>query len=143
MGLEGTWYNELGSTLEISPQQDGTVQGRYSSNVASCGWYPIGGMWDPSPGPGQNCGWVVDWNSGECPAGTLTSWSGQYWAADGQYQETIVTMWHLTYEVPQSSQWQSTLDGKDVFTRNQPSPEEIKAARRHVAPSHPHEQQAG
>jgi hypothetical protein len=47
-------------------------------------------------------------------------------------------MWHLTSETSEANQWMSTLDGKDVFTRRKKSDEEVAAAMRIIAPSHPH-----
>ena len=37
MGLEGTWYNELGSTMDITELQSGTLFGSYSTAVSSSG----------------------------------------------------------------------------------------------------------
>jgi hypothetical protein len=54
--------------------------------------------------------------------------------------EILVTMWHLTIESFEANQWQSTLDGKDVFYRNPPTDEELAKAMLHVAPSHPHQE---
>ena len=51
---------------------------------------------------------------------------------------TIAAMWHLTSETSEANQWMSTLDGKDVFTRRKKSDEEVAAAMRIIAPSHPH-----
>ena len=137
MGVAGIWYNELGSRMTIEIQPDGSLSGSYASGVGSSGTMPLSGRYDPTYSPGnggQNCGWVVEWNSGPRAVDRLTSWSGQYFPGFN----TIVAMWHMTAETTTQGQWESTFDGKDVFYSAQRTDEQIAEARVHVAPSHPH-----
>ena len=138
MGIDGIWYNELGSELKLVIDGQNQINGGYSSNVGPTGVYPLVGLYDPTPAAGQNCGCVVDWNSGAHPSASLTAWSGQYWPTDGDLLETIIAMWHVTLETGEAQQWASTLDGKDIFVLNKPSSSEIEVARKRSAPSHPH-----
>ncbi len=133
MDLSGTWYNELNSTMVISVRPDGSLTGSYVSGVGGSAASLLVRQYDPNPGMSTNVGWVIDWR----PYSSLTAWSGQAWD-DPSGGATIAAMWHLTSETSEANQWMSTLDGKDVFTRRKKSDEEVAAAMRIIAPSHPH-----
>lgn len=136
MNPGGVWYNELGSNmvLEVSGS---SVWGTYYSAVGnSAKRYELVGRIDTQPAPaGQALGWAVAWVNSSGNSHSATSWSGQYQIVDGI--EEIVALWLLTYETPPDQDWASTLVGKDVFTRYQPTPEQIEHARRRSMASHP------
>jgi hypothetical protein len=94
------------------------------------------GLYDVTAESSTKVGWIVNWN----PYPYLTAWSGQVWD-DPIEGQTLMAMWHLTSEAPESSQWQPPLVGKDVFTRVKKSDEEVAAAMGSVAPSHPHREE--
>jgi len=132
MDLSGIWYNELNSILIISVRSDGTLSGSYTSGVGSSAPSLLLGLYSVSPRNSTNVGWIVNWK--RLPS--LTAWSGQAWD-DPVSGQILVAMWHLTSGTSESQQSQSTLSGKDVFTRYEKSDEEVAIAMRSVAPSHP------
>lgn len=137
MPLEGIWYNELGSKMVLSV--NGTsITGTYQTKVGDAfGLYPLVGGTDTAPIPsGQAVGLVVTWaNEQHGSSHSVTSWSGQYQVLDSE--EMITAFWLLTIEADPDQDWKSTLVGKDLFTRHEPSEAEI-ARRLKVGPvSHP------
>jgi hypothetical protein len=136
MSLEGTWYNELGSEMNL--QVAGIeVTGTYQTAVGDAqGIYQLYGATDSEPTtPNQAVGFVVAWENEFGSSHSATAWSGQWQLINGQ--ETITTMWLLTSETDPTQDWQSTLVGKDVFTRTQPSQAHIEKTARQSAWSHP------
>jgi hypothetical protein len=127
MTLEGLWYNESGSTMEIINLGDnGLIQGKYKSSVGDAkSWYSLTGFVDPLSSQGsQTIGFVVLWsNAQHGDSHAVTTWSGQYQIDKGE--EVIHTTWLLTSATIVSADWQSTLVGQDSFSRTQPSEAEI------------------
>lgn len=125
MGLAGTWYNELGSPMEITVNGS-LLTGTYRSGVGAEGTYSLTGAFDANPlaNKSQSLGFVVAWQNAESNYHSTTSWSGRYLqTATG---EMLATFWLLTAEQP--DQWEGTLIGEDTFTRTPPS-EETKQRR--------------
>lgn len=136
MGIEGEWYNELGSMLQIS-QSDSVISGTYHTAVGDAqGIYVLSGLIniDPAPG-GQAVGWTVVWTNDFGTSHSVTTWSGQYQVVQGE--EQILTFWLLTSEQLPNNDWQATNIGQDTFTRTQPAQEHILKARTQRARSHP------
>lgn len=138
MGLEGTWYNELGSTLVVDEVSDGTVVGNYQTAVSSggCaqGTYAVLGKTDVDSS-GQTVGFSVTWlNAQSPPCNSTTSWAGQYQTVDGV--EHLTAIWILVMKTDPGDDWASTLVGEDVFTRQPPASEHI--ARALSRKRHPH-----
>lgn len=132
MGVIGTWYNELGSTMAL--QQTGVagqLTGTYESGVGTSGQFGVTGSYDTAE---NTLGFVVTWNNGITNRASTTTWCGQYFD-DGA--ETLVTTWLLCETTEETDTWQSTLVGQDQFFRTQPSPAEIEAKRKLRAPAHP------
>jgi hypothetical protein len=122
MGLDGQWYNELGSqmTLQIDGAQ---ITGIYTTNVGATGTYTLVGALDLTPTPAsQTFGFVVAWQQ----ANSVTTWSGQYQLINGQ--ETLTMLWLLTSETAPPNNWRATTVGEDLFTRTPPQ-EETKATK--------------
>lgn len=95
MSISGTWYNELGSTMDI--QANGSVvTGTYQTAVGDAqGLYDLYGATDTeSNETSQAIGFVVAWVNQYGTANSVTGWSGQWQIIDGE--ETITTMWLLT-----------------------------------------------
>lgn len=137
MALEGTWFNELGSEM-ILEVNGIIVTGTYQTAVGDAqGIYELYGATDFEPVNPNNqaVGFVVAWDNQYGSSHSVTAWSGQWQMINGQ--ETITTMWLLTSETDASQDWQSTLIGKDAFTRNQPPQEQIEMKARRSAWSHP------
>ena len=64
MGLAGTWYNELGSKMEIT-ENGSLLAGTYKSGVSAEGTYSLTGAFDQNPvaNKGQSFGFVVAWQN--------------------------------------------------------------------------------
>lgn len=136
MGLDGRWYNELGSLMEL--RADGAlIQGRYTTSVGASGTYQLRGGCDTSPrSESQSLGFVVVWNNDvQKNAHSVTTWSGQYQVIHGQ--EMLTTLWLLTSETEASQNWQATNVGEDVFTRTPPSEETKRRRLARGSLSHP------
>ena len=137
MSISGTWYNELGSKMTIAASGS-SVSGIYETAVGASGMYQLTGRMNPIPYSGstsQAVAWAVAWNNPYGNHHSATAWSGQYQVAGAN--EQISTLWYLASETPPSDDWQSTLAGKDVFTKTPPSAADIEAARKLLTASHP------
>lgn len=135
MAIVGTWYNELGSTLEITDVTDGLVTGTYTTAVSgsACaqGSFALTGRTDidAEGGATGNIGFVVSWENAQSTCNSVTAWSGQL--LNGQ----IVAFWLLTIENEPS--WQATNIGMDTFTQNAPNTQHAGAATQSMRRSHP------
>jgi Avidin family len=133
MAIDGTWYNELGSTMDLQYGPiPGQIAGTYQSGVGTSGQFALVGSYDPN---NNTVGFVVTWNNGTVERNSTTTWCGQYFNNTGD--EALITMWLLCGSTPQSATWDSTLVGQDVFTRSQPSAAEVATKQGLRAPAHP------
>jgi hypothetical protein len=122
MKLAGTWFNELGSQMDL--KVDGvSVTGTYVSAVGKAkGPYAIVGRTEASPDGSQSVGFSVVWENKETGnLGCCTAWSGQLQMPDGG-AEQIVTTWILTGDTLAADDWNSTKIGQDTFRRDKPKP---------------------
>jgi hypothetical protein len=136
MSVQGTWYNELGSMMQL--QVNGaSITGAYQTAVGSAsGTYQLVGSIDTEPSPnGQAIAWVVVWNNAYGNSHSITAWSGQYQIIDGE--EEITTLWLLTSEQPSELDWKATNINQDVFKRTPPTESEVLKARKRRMPPHP------
>ena len=119
MGLQGKWYNELGSAMELEVKGN-LVSGTYYPAVGDAlGHYAVAGATDAEAlGANQAVGLVVAWVNEQGNAHSVTAWSGQLQVVDGE--EILRTTWLLTRETEPNQDWQSTLIGTDTFTRRPP-----------------------
>ena len=136
MSLEGVWYNELKSRMEIKIDK-GRITGTYESAVGDAEkQYQLVGYIDPDPeNVGTAIGWVVAWANGFKNAHSVTVWSGEYQVINGE--EVITTEWLLTIETDPDDDWKSTLVGHDVFTRRLPLEETFAKRSKLRAWPHP------
>src|ERR1051326_1840170 len=113
--ITGTWYNELGSTMEIQIRGNNIV-GTYQTAVGDAeGIYRLFGVGDFDDHASETLGWTVAWNNEFKNSDSVTTWCGQYQVKDGE--EIIVTTWLLTTETDPNDDWHSTLIGMDTFYR--------------------------
>jgi hypothetical protein len=136
MGLEGKWYNKLGSVMELQVHGS-SVSGIFRTAVGEAqGDYLLAGAADTEAlHQSQAIGFVVAWVNEKGSSHSVTAWSGQLQTIDAQ--EVLITTWLLTYETEPNQDWKSTLVGTDRFTREPPTRVDVeKAARQHVW-SHP------
>jgi hypothetical protein len=134
MGINGEWWNELGSKMVIDPPGNDPriITGTYHTAVGTAQQrdYSLGGACDAAGGSSQTVGWAVAFDPpdpaapGEPPNGPTTcAWSGEWQSISigGKVLEYIVTSWYLTAATPQAEDWESTLSGKDYFFRSFPT----------------------
>jgi len=136
MSIEGTWYNELGSQMNISVS-GATISGTYWTAVGSAsGAYAVVGQFDTQPtAGGQAVGWTVVWTNASGSSHSVTTWSGQY--QENQGQEEILAFWLLTSEQLPQNDWAATNVGQDTFVRAPPTQVQITQARKRRAAAHP------
>jgi hypothetical protein len=137
MDITGTWYNELGSTMEIAISL-GTVEGSYTTAVSSSacaqGSFNLLGTTDTDTG-GQAVAFSVCWkNATSQQCNSVTAWSGQAQTINGIDQ--INAFWLLTVETSPDQDWFATHVGQDVFTRTPPTDEQT-ASKSKMRRSHP------
>lgn len=136
MNISGTWYNELGSKMVLQVMGK-RISGTYHTKVGDAsGDYELVGQMDTDNDESTAIGWVVIWNNQYGSSDSVTAWSGQVQEFNGV--ESIVTTWLLTAETDEGDDWHSTLIGKDIFTRLEPSQEKVTAnAMKGIKPSSP------
>jgi hypothetical protein len=138
--LSGVWYNQLGSEMNLTADDNGGLSGTYNSAVGDAvDSYILAGRFDSSPptdGSGVSVGWAVSFfnNVVKDPPHSTSTWSGQYF--NDTHGERILTNWLLTSSTDLSSVWDSTKTGHDTFTRNPPitQAELVKAQPSTVSP---------
>ena len=134
MGIDGTWTNELQSTLMINPVQNGEFAGTYTTAVSgdACakGEFVVLGRTDTDSG-GRSVAWSVCWKNDSSSCASVTAWAGQYDAQD----DVIVAFWLLSRQTDPSEDWSSTNVGVDTFVRS--GAERSPLPRAVVARSHP------
>jgi hypothetical protein len=135
MSLEGKWYNQLGSEMNLTIK-NGLVTGTYHTAVGDAkGIYPLAGRSDITNDTTPNIGFVVSWENEYANAESVTAWSGQFQIINNE--EVITTFWLLTIETNPNLNWRSTLVGRDVFKRVKPSQDEIDTGFNIGPVSHP------
>ena len=134
--LAGTWYNELGSKMDLIVDPNGGLSGTYYSAVGKAEYtYDLAGRYDaqPPPNEGTTLAWTVTFRNSTLNAHSTTGWSGQFFANP----ERILTHWLLTRSTTTEDVWNSTNLGTDTFTREEPSAADIEKAKAHRV-GHPH-----
>lgn len=138
MNIQGTWYNELGSTMVINEVTDGGFTGSYTTAVSSTncaqGSFTLVGRTDTDAG-GEAVAFVVCWLNDTSECKSITAWSGQ--AQTIGSEDYINAFWLLTVESSPEMDWYATHVGQDTFTRDQPSQEAIAAKSKVLKRSHP------
>ena len=144
MNIEGTWWNELGSKMEI--KVDGAdprnFTGIYHTNVGQAQQksYPLVGRCDTFGERNQTIGWVVAFDPpdpaehGKPPnKPSLTAWSGQVHEVLFEKKTVvfIATTWILTRMIDPGDDWRSTLVNRDYFFRNRPTKTQIEIAEQY------------
>jgi hypothetical protein len=135
--LEGTWHNQLGSSMKIGPvAKDGTITGTYTTAVSKEGCakgdFRLVGRITPSSGDkGAVVAFVVAWkNADESDCHSVTAWSGLYEVIDDQ--ERITAFWLHTSGASSTKSWNSTIIGEDTFARSKSTVADLTKR-----PSHP------
>ncbi|KAL8204153.1 UNVERIFIED_CONTAM: hypothetical protein K2H54_068373 [Gekko kuhli] len=117
--LSGLWVNELGSRMVISPPDGaGAFSGSYLTAVTASNEAIVqsplhGAQHHPDQRAQPTFAFTVRWKF----TTSTTAFVGQCFL-DEAGEETLETLWLLRKEVPtRGEDWQSTLVGKNVFTR--------------------------
>ena len=80
MNIQGTWYNELGSTLFLEPISEAQFRGLYTTGVSATacahGAFEIMGSTDTDSG-GDTVGFTVVWKNNQSNCRSVTAWSRQ------------------------------------------------------------------
>ena len=131
--LEGVWYNELNSHMNLEVADDGSITGTYYTKVGDAKIeYPLSGRYDTGD-KGRTLGWTVAWNG----VGSTTTWSGQYLVDSCTNKAEILTTWLLTVQTSEEKEWESTNVGQDNFSRDPPQQEACERAQKRGHTSHP------
>jgi Avidin family len=138
MDVAGSWYNELGSQMDIDVEDDGSLTGQYWTAVGdAAGRYPIVGWAEPAAGlTGSTAvGWVVLWRNAGRNSHSVTTWSGQYQIINSE--EHILALWILAAETSPDDDWKSMIVGADTFQRTQASTAQMAVRQARGPASHP------
>jgi len=113
--LHGTWLNALKSRLALEHDENGFLEGSYSTvdDQLAGKEHALVGFCDFDGALGAaTIGFVVRWPSDH----SVTVWSGRYSPASDE----ITTTWLLSYPglAENSPEWRSTLVGHDTFVRS-------------------------
>lgn len=127
--MNGRWYNQHGSELDVIVEEDGRIRGTFRSGVgfprAEEAFEVVGFA------AGELVSFVVSFSRYD----SITSWTGHFGERDGT--ETIYALWHMTVGLPPGHEqqlWQGIWSGADTFVRDRPQAGEIAVRAR---PSHP------
>lgn len=124
----GTWYNQHGSSMDLSVGVDGKVSGRFRSGVG------LSHRDEAFDVTGFAAGEVIALIVNFSKYATLTTWTGHLVVEAGAPQ--IQAMWHMAVATPPRhgrDVWKGTWTGADVFQREPARKPELM--RR--IPSHP------
>lgn len=118
--LSGVWRNELGSRMILQQSTDGDLSGCYNTAVGHAkNLYSLVGKTNlhlKAVCDKASVGFTVAYQNDHFgDSMSVCSWSGKYQLLDSQ--EIIETTWLLTRERSHESNWDSTLVGKNSFTR--------------------------
>ena len=112
--LDGTWKNQLGSTVYLDTTADGQVSGRYSTAVGNAsGWYALRGTFDPTTATNVTFGFCVTWQS----EARGSSQSSTCWSGFVNSRQELDTTWLLTRFPAPGSEWAAANVGKDRFVK--------------------------
>ena len=120
-GLTGTWFNELGSQMNLTASSDGFLSGNYSSAVGTAiDFYTLTGRFDTQPpsGRGVSLAWTVTYLNNRLNAHSTAGWSGQFFPGSNPQ---ILTQWLLTTSSTLANVWSSVNIGHDAFTQVKPA----------------------
>jgi hypothetical protein len=137
MPISGTWFNELGSTMQLNVSGS-TISGTYNTGVGSAsGDYTVLGQIDTAAsGTASATGWTVAWNNAAGSSHSATSWSGLY-QPQAAGTEEIYTLWLMAREMSEHNQWDAINVGQDTFTRTAPGAEVVAARQARGMAPHP------
>jgi hypothetical protein len=127
--INGRWYNQHGSELDVTLDADGRLHGTFRSGVG----FPQAEEEFAVVGfaSGELLSFVVSFSRYD----SITSWTGHFGERDGT--ETIYALWHMTVGLPPGHEqqlWQGIWSGADTFVRARPQARETAVRAK---PSHP------
>ncbi len=142
MTLDGIWWNDLKSEMEISRNPDDPCEftGFYHTHVGEpeSRTYPLAGRCYGQDGTDQTVGWVIDFDlPGDANTGRpsdpslLTAWRGQLHRLKvaGETIEFLATTWIFTRVASTPYDWQSPWVNQDYFFRTPPTDAQLEGAK--------------
>jgi hypothetical protein len=135
--LNGTWYNEWGSRVELHVEADGTIQGQFHPAVGdTMGKFKLLGLADKDESHGsRSLGFAVAWQNESINLHSVTAWSGQFHTDNDE--PLLVMTWLLTKETHPEDDWLSTFVGHDLYRHTPYNTDETDTKRRKGPSSHP------
>ena len=127
--LSRVWYSKVGSKLELVVRGS-KLEGYFHSTEGPAGKFEVFGSVDPDASlPDRALSFSVCWirSDSSNKYRSVSSYTGQYHRFDDG-EEVINTVFLLVDET--GKQFASTFVGYDNFDTTEPSPEQIKKARR-------------
>lgn len=113
VNFTGKWKNDLGSTMEISVNVNGTVTGKYKTAVGQPDNFEEFDL------IGYASGDLISFTANFGKYGSITSWTGQHTIKNEN--EVIFTMWHMAVNVEDADEnkklWGSVWSGYNNFER--------------------------
>ncbi len=127
--INGRWYNQHGSELDVTVDAEGRLHGKFRSGVG----FPQAEEEFEVVGftAGELLSFVVSFSRYD----SITSWTGHFGEREGS--ETIYALWHMTVGLPPGHEeqlWQGIWSGADTFVRARPQRRESEVRSK---PSHP------
>ena len=111
--VSGRWRNRLGSTIDLTVEDDHHLHGTYHTGVGvpdtATGFHVVGFA------EGDAVAFCVDFGR----RGSVASWSGHH--LSDEHGERLVTLWHLAQPVrdphTDADVWRALMAGSDEFLR--------------------------
>jgi hypothetical protein len=126
--IEGRWFNQYGSMMQVIVGPRGELRGTFKSNVG------LSQLEETFELSGFQLEDLVAFTVSFAQHGSITSWVGHV-VADGTRLETV---WHMTVRTPHPQDgretWKGIWTGSDTFSRAEPAAAESGPGR---IPSHP------
>src|SRR6056297_929777 len=121
--LNGTWKNELNSTLSLTADHSGLLTGYYTTqvgNVDETRFKLVGQFFPIIEGNGQaTLAFVVNWNQSlHGTKQSVTAWSAQLIYNDNN-ELVIDASWILKENTSWNNRWNSATTNIDLFTKVQ------------------------
>lgn len=127
--LNGKWYNQHGSELDLNVDSDGRLHGRFRSGV---GFPQADEQFDVVGfAAGELVSFVVSFSRYD----SITSWTGHF--GERESTQTVYALWHMTVGLPPGHEqqlWQGIWSGADTFVRTRTAAGETAVRSK---PSHP------
>jgi hypothetical protein len=127
-GIQGKWYNQHGSEIDLTIDEHGRIRGSFRSSVGfpdAKETFDVVGVSN-----GDLIAFVVSFGKYD----SVTSWAGHVARLDGM--QTLDCLWHMSVGLPPGSEqqlWRGIWSGADTFHRER----RPRTSESRSKPSHP------